>query len=673
MARRFLFQCIPFSILLVAACVSDDDSSGADAGGNNQADGGNARFDAGPTPDSGPTPDGGGNGDPCAEFAAPAMVLNTYPATVSSNLIGTGADINIGEGVCTDERSYFSQVGEELVLRLDDLTPGTGYVINIQSGSDISFYVTTGCSSPSLSGECLLFVDEEIGDPERGDFVAPANGTVYVVVDHFGEPPVSDGSFTITIVEPECTVDTDCNGTLDTPFCSNNICVACTTSIQCDSTAAPICDVGGTNACAAGFDLCTGDDASPPENADDGPVGATALTPAEGAPVLVNAKICSSPATESDHYSFSVADGDVRVFSLDWTDITDDLDLIIIDSEGVGVANAFANKPEVLIADDLPAGDYFLIVSKFESDGIADPAAVDYTLTASLPECETSFDCGNGATPFCGSALTCVAGSSECTNDIDDVIQDNDGPAGAITLTDGVAMDAAICNTPGSELDYFSITLGDTQDMEVSIDFADVNPNDLDVRVLDSTGELMALGFYQVPETVNLSYLPAGEYLIEVAYFGAAVTAALNYSVTATLTDNGNCATATDCAAEFSTQVYRGSCNTGTGACESIDGAGALAQGVACDSGDDCTSGFCSNLLFQQNAQTSVCTISCNDNTDCAALTGFSCTVPFVNNTCHPDCTSGLECGANPGSANLDANQPWDYLTCTAGACDVDP
>ncbi len=668
MTYRFQTLSIPLSLLLLASCGSD--------GGNDNPD---ARTspDSGPTFDAGPTydamealPDAGSAF--CRELDSPVTTLSTYPATYAGDLVGAGGDLSVGAGICTDERSHFSQDGEDLIVQLDGLTAGAGYQVTITSGGDISFYVTSGCSSATLDGDCLLFVDQEIGDPETGDFLAPANGTAYVVVDHWTSDgsPLADGTFTLDVVEPECTVDAACAGTPATPFCSDDfVCVACRASVHCDMEAAPVCDTA-TNVCVAGYDECTGDDAMPPENADDGPVGAVALAAVEGTPAVVSAKICSQPTAESDHYSFTAAAGDTRVLTLDWPGAGDDLDFVLQDATGAEIASgASANNPEVIVATDLAAGDYYVVVTKADATPVA--AAVDYTITAALPECETSFDCANAALPVCGPTLACEAGFTGCDDDATAAeMGGDDGPAGATVLASGVAVDAGICATPAAERDYFKVTLADTADLDVSVSF--LAAEDLDVQVVDSTGALLGLTFYQNPETINLTYLPAGDYYVVIQNFGGATTAA--YNITATVvTDNGDCANATDCAAVFATQVYRGSCDAVTGACSAIDGAGALAQGTACDSPDDCTSNYCSNLLFQEGAGASVCTITCNADADCAGLGAFSCTVPFATNTCHPTCAGDLECGANVGSANLNAGQPWDYLTCTAGACDVEP
>ena len=154
-------------------------------------------------------------------------------------------------------------------------------------------------------------------------------------------------------------------------------------------------------------------------------------------------------------------------------------------------------------------------------------------------------------------------------------------------------------------------------------------------------------------------------------YFGDAVTTAIDYTLTVSRT-TGGCTTIADCAAVYETQLFRGSCNSG--ACELIDGAGALADGVTCDSPDDCTSGNCSYLSFESDADTSVCTVTCAADADCTAAlgAGYACTTPFSTNLCHPTCTADTDCGANTGSETIDGGLPWDYLTCNgSGACDL--
>jgi len=655
MHRHFRKFALPLSLLIAAAC-----GGGGDKPGDNTPD-----ADVDGTPDA--TVGGG--------ICDPVTVLNTYPANFSGDVLGAGADLNVASGICDDERSHFTQEGEDQVIQLDGLTPGTAYVIQLDAASDLAFYVATDCTDAELTaGQCLLFADEQLGaTPEVADFTAPASGSVLVIVDHFaGQTALTDGAYTLSVFEPDCQVDADCSGTPATPFCSNFECVACANSFQCDTAGAPVCD-GTTNTCVAGSDTCTPDDAV--ESGDDGPAGATSLAvPTLGVPTVVNANICSDPLTEIDFYTIDLAQDASVVFSLAWTGPSDnpDLDLVLIGEDGGVIDTSFVDNPEVIVAQNVAAGTYFLAVSKFEADGTPIAASAAYTLTASIAECDTSFDCTDAANPVCGPALSCGPGSAECTGD--DAGEENDGPAAATPLTSGVPVTGAICNTPSSEHDFYSITVADGDNLALNMAYTDDGTADLDISVFDSTGTNLGFTFWNNPETIDLSFLPAGTYFVDVVYFGAAITAAYPYTITATAT-GGACTADSDCAAEFSTQVFRGSCDTGTGACSSIDGNDALLQDVACDSNDDCASGFCSYMLFQENANLSVCTVSCNVTSECTTAhgAGFSCTVPFATNFCHPDCAGNLECGANPNSDVLDTDQPWDYLTCNAGACELDP
>lgn len=607
--------------------------------------------------------------DVCTANGGPATTLSAYPAIYAGNVLGAGADYSVAEGICLDERSHFSQEGEDQAIRLNNLTPGAPYVVEVVSAADLSFYVVTDCAGAEIvANDCLLFADQQPTKPELADFAAPDSGTVYIIVDRFDDGPIDDGSYSLSVYEAACTVDADCSGTPDTPTCLNYSCVECVNSFQCDSTDAPVCD-GATKTCVAGFDTCTGDDATPPESGDDGPSGATVLTLTADMPTVVNAKICSAPANELDFYSFTIVEGDSRAFALNWTSATADLDLYLFNADGILLKNSVNDQPEVIPASGLAAGTYYLAVSKFETDGTGVAAAVDYTLTAPLPNCATSFDCDLPAAPFCGPAFVCEAGPTTCTGDLH---EPNSGPAAATPLVNGEVTASAICNTPEAEVDYFSIVVAATDNLAVSVAYADNMVADLDVEVLDENGTTLGFTYWSNPEVVSLSYLPAGTYYIKVRYFGAPVTAAYPYTITATTSTNVmGCVTAADCAVEHSTQLFRGSCNAG--ACSFIDGAGALAQDAGCDSDNDCTSGSCSYALFQASAETSVCTTLCTANSECVTAhgAGFSCTVPYDDNFCHPDCTSNLECGANIGSPAIDAGETWDYLTCTAGVCNL--
>jgi len=67
-----------------------------------------------------------------------------------------------------------------------------------------------------------------------------------------------------------------------------------------------------------------------------------------------------------------------------------------------------------------------------------------------------------------------------------------------------------------------------------------------------------------------------------------AAAAAAEYTLTATRVSGTACTSAADCAAEFRNQLLRGECNLTSGACEPIDGAGAVALGEPCATDVDC-------------------------------------------------------------------------------------
>ncbi len=609
----------------------------------------------------------------CSEFDAPAYRIESFPDIYVGNILGGESDHSVAEGVCTDERRYSKQGGEDEVIQIDGLVSGTQYGIVLSSDDDLSFYLVNQCTGNDVAeGECELFSDQvQTDSKESAEFTAGDKSTLYVVIDSSSaENSRATGNYSLKVVEAQCTIDAECSGS--TPFCFDFTCVECTNSFDCDSTAAPACDFD-RNACVSGWDECTGDDPSPLESADDGPLGAALLRDAApGRPTIVTQNICSAPFTEVDFFAIDLPAGAKRVFSIDWAGSAD-LDLVLLRENGDLVDASFRDKPEAIEVDSLPAGKYYLVVQKFEATGMEFRIALPYTVTVSIPECESSFDCPSSALPVCGATRLCSASSSECSGDDD--AEQNDGPATATAISSGTILNAAVCNAPVTEVDFYKIDVASGQDLEVSVAFADTNAADIDLQIFNASGQLQGVTLWKNPETVNLSYLPAGTYFISVSYFSTAtVTAAHPYTLSATLSDNV-CASDQDCDDVFGTQLFRARCDQPSGECRAILGNGALPKGGACDSDDDCASGLCSVMLFQESAANSVCTVQCNADTDCnnAFGGGFRCTVPFQTNFCHPSCTSGsLECGVNQSSPNIDGNEPWDYLICNAGACELD-
>ena len=108
------------------------------------------------------------------------------------------------------------------------------------------------------------------------------------------------------------------------------------------------------------------------------------------------------------------------------------------------------------------------------------------------------------------------------------------------------------------------------------------------------------MSFWERPESISLTFLPAGTYYARVRRFGAESTATSAYTITATRQGAMSCTGAADCAAEFDNQIFRGNCSGG--ACSAIDGNGSLGTAAACDSGSDCASGLCTSFFFNENA-----------------------------------------------------------------------
>jgi hypothetical protein len=616
--------------------------------------------------------DGGGGGGEDAAPDAPAGVcgvetttISTYPATFSGSVITGGDELDVAEGACADERGWYGPYGPDQVVVLTGLTAGTTYVLDLTTAEDLGMYVTETCAGGAPgSGSCLLLVDETTAN-ESGEFVAPASGTVYVVIDTADAVTLVDGNYTLDVRAAECLDNTQCSGA--TPICNPAFeCVQCTSPFHCTTSGAPVCDA--TSTCVAGSTMCTGDDGAEP---DDGPAAARTMTfPAANTPTTLTGSICSLPALEGDWYKFSAtAAGQVRI-GLTWNDAAADMDLYVYNSTGGVVTRAIAEGagPEAVLATLPAAGDYFVEVYLYEPASSA--PAIAYSLTVSLPECTNSFQCTTAGEPIC-SVGECVVGPSQCTgDDAGDTVGD-DGPAAArpiLTPVIGTPATATgnICNTPATEADWYSVTVGAGEGLVANLSWT-AGP-DVDVNIYDNMNRLVGTSFWLNPEVVTVTYLPAGTYYLVVSREDTATVAAIAYTLNVTRTAAQTCTAAADCASTYKTQIYRGACTAGT--CNFI-AAGTRADGMACDSADDCMSMACSYIPFEADAQDSVCTRTCSSNADCSSIPNTACATGFATNRCLPTCTTNLECGANVGDNTVDTGEPWDYFTCTpaSGVC----
>lgn len=607
-------------------------------------------------------------GSVCAGLGAPTGTIAAYPGSYSGSVVGAGADLTVPEGTCTVE-NYYEPIGEDLVVGLSGLRSGQLYAVVLDSADDLGFYVLSGCDVADgvVGGSCDVFEDVSFGGEE---YTFTASGeTAWIVVDTGTESAdLTDGNFELRVFEAECEDASACSG--GTPQCVDYTCVECASDFDC-TAGTPSCDQV-VQECVAGFSMCTGDDAADTTApGDDGPAVATALTlPTTGVPTVVTAAVCSLPSTEADWYTFTVT-GDITYgFGLTWTDVTVDLDLYVLDTEGAIVASGenFDEEPEGFLAE-LGAGTYYVMARQY---GPADAAAAAaYTLTFSIPECTENQDCAAGE-PVCSAAGTCGPGPTACTNDDvgDTTGGGDDGPNGGRSLTGVVgtptSLTGNICNVGAGETDFYTVTTTlPGEGLTVSLDWTDAT-KDLDILVMDLEGEVYGASFWKKPEVVDLTFLPVGTYYLRVDLISSTdITDAsmVPYTITATRGTAGTCIDASSCAAEYSTQVYRGSCSAG--ACSFITTTGG-ADNTACDTSTDCTSGRCSYLLFEKDANLSVCTATCTSSTNCAAITGTTCTTGFGTNICVPACSDDLSCGADFGSSTITTGEPWDYYTCTS-------
>jgi hypothetical protein len=388
--------------------------------------------------DAAPSPDAGVDAPPaaCGEITSPEVTIGALPAHASGNIDSCGADL-VAPAQCAVTNAPFGvqTAGDDEVVAVTNLTPGTDYVVSLNAAADLSFYVVTGCAGPTgpTSEQCLLFQDATTSGPEVGHFVAP-QPDVWIVVDYYASTPPSDGSWSMDVYPSQCTSDTQCGGT--TPSCLDGRCVGCSSSFDCTSPAKPVCNTQ-THACVPGSSGCTGDDPMPPENGDDGPAGARVLTPDATGHTQTVGHVCNTPSTEADFFSFDVTTpGEDWEMTLYWS-TSADLQMSVYDATGRVMGLSYWEEPEDVTLTFLPVGTYYVSITQNAQQSVT--AATPYTLrtTRVTDACQTSADCaveyrnqiyrgdceagaciplqGGGALPLgaaCDSVSDCASGSS---------------------------------------------------------------------------------------------------------------------------------------------------------------------------------------------------------------------------------------------------------------------
>jgi len=223
-----------------------------------------------------------------------------------------------------------------------------------------------------------------------------------------------------------------------------------------------------------------------------------------------------------------------------------------------------------------------------------------------------TFDVPGSCGPFVAAA--CGQGDAGEPND-------TDSRATAITLTDGMfTMEGlSICD---SDVDVYAITTTETGTIAARVDYP--AGADLDIYIIPEGGD-RALGLGLSTEDDNevgaAELVGAGTYFIRVVAYPGDVETSTTYSLTVSFTA-GTCAADADC---LDTNVLRLTCTEG--ACVDFAGAGAVAVGGNCDTSDDCVedAALCYNAEGAATAGTNICTITCDTDAECAAITDATC------------------------------------------------
>ena len=518
----------------VAGCGGDDDADIDGGGGASDAAARDApaAIDATPGPDSEPGPDAAmaidaapspdaADSPACLAFLSPATVITAYPASGSGNInAGTQlVDVTAADCATVSAPLGVGAPGREQILALTNLVAGTEYRVSILGAADLSIYIATSCSGTAgpTTGECLLYQDTlsltETTTFTQPSFVAPVAGVAYLIVDYFSTTAPGNGNFNFSIDEVECTTSFDCPS-VDAPVCDAFVCVP------------------GPNDCLLN------EDPSPPENADDGPAGATDIERDEPHA----AAVCEEGTLESDFYRFVATAGEDLAIALEWNSTIADLDLIVYDAAGVEVARAAgSDRPETATLIAPATGDYFAQV--FEFSGLATPTTADpYTLEVHLRECAWSGDCTDPTLPRCSETLRCVAGPSSCATDDPGSIEDaDDGPVGATVVAPvlGAGPTTAsgqVCSFPRGgdslsiERDFFAVEIlgGEL----VAFGLAWTGTDEMAFEVFDALGTVVAEPAPGVsPLSIGLSDALAGTYYVSVRKNAPITTASTPYEV----------------------------------------------------------------------------------------------------------------------------------------------
>jgi len=354
-------------------------------------------------------------------------------------------------------------------------------------------------------------------------------------------------------IAPECIEDADCTDA-SKPFCtSQQVCVQCKNTFDCDASV-PYCVQGACNAA----ETCTGDVDEPNNH----PTQAIAIAPG----VAAMGGICEGANLgDIDWYTFALTETRTLTASLDWTGDAD-LDFYLVDANGATITGSENDNPpagESFVAL-LNAGTYYFVVTAFDTSSVGGgteavmygltfdtqaPCTNDAECTGTAGTCEVStglcIECGSdldcsATNPVClGTGLDAVCGVIDLCADDDAREHGDDGPNGANPINVGESIDGKICGeafTPSSrEADWFTFTLDADATITITVSWT-APDTDLDFALFDDPSMPSieeGLGTDN-PEVVSDIALTAGQYWIRLNSFEAGgLTVDYNLVVTA--------------------------------------------------------------------------------------------------------------------------------------------
>jgi hypothetical protein len=449
------------------------------------------------------------------------------------------------------------------------------------------------------------------------------------------------------------------------------------------TAALPRCSGG---VCSAAY-ACPGD-LGP--DADDGLALATVVpTPqADAAPIVMTGVICGAVSDESDYYRFEGLARTAYVVTLDSRGgAAADLEIFDATNRSTNL-QATRHGFDRYLVTPFPGGANATYFARVHRPAGTEAAPTPYTLTFEAASCRDDAECANGTSCFSGvcDVLDLCVGDDADENA-------SDLPAGAVTLAPAVgatvSRDAAMCNAPYEEADWYQFDVADGDDVTITVSWD--GPAEFDVRVLDRLNrELTGASFQRQPEVIELTYLPAGTYEIHVArdwVFQVSTDQTLEavpYRISVNRRASSGCTSSKQCDDAFATQAFRGRCDTNRGACVPIEGP--VETGGTCDGDDDytpddCATGGCIRGEFASNAsRMNFCTIVCEKTSQCQTMIGADtvCHPPFDEGDpsfCARPCTANTDCGWSGSFSDPDPGQAWGYLRCDTktGFCSAAP